>query len=164
MFPLTRVQRKSRWTSTPTKGLSKLNSMAFGLAVYASQCGLPTPHARLASGRWSGATGRAFHPQGSYERFQICFLHLIPLSQASWRNFIDRAQGDVGEDVAGLLPKVFNHGQHRFDESAAVGALRAEGQFSPDHRVAQRSFPGLVRRLNALPDGRLTRLAEMQCV
>jgi hypothetical protein len=29
---------------------------------YASQCGLPTPHARLASGRSSGATGRAFHP------------------------------------------------------------------------------------------------------
>ena len=65
----------------PTKGLSKLNSMAFGLAVYASQCGLPTPHARLASGRWSGATGRAFHPQDSDERFQSC-LHPIPLSQA----------------------------------------------------------------------------------
>ena len=31
--------------------------MAFGLAVYASQCGLPRHHARLASGRWSGATG-----------------------------------------------------------------------------------------------------------
>ncbi len=58
----------------PTKGLSKLNSMAFGLAVYASQDGLPRHHARLASGRWSGATGRAFHPQGSYERFQSCFL------------------------------------------------------------------------------------------
>ncbi len=27
----------------PTKGLSTLNSMAFGLAVYASQCGLPHP-------------------------------------------------------------------------------------------------------------------------
>ncbi len=73
----------------PTKGLSKLNSMAFGLAVYASQDGLPRHHARLASGRWSGATGRAFHPQGSYERFQSCILHLIPLSQASWRNGID---------------------------------------------------------------------------
>ena len=74
----------------PTKGLSTLNSMAFGLAIYASQCGLPQPHARLASGRWSGATGRAFHPQDSAERFQICFLHLILLSQASWHNEIDR--------------------------------------------------------------------------
>jgi hypothetical protein len=40
------------------------------------------PHARLASGRWSGATGRAFHPQGFAEGFLICFLHLILPSQA----------------------------------------------------------------------------------
>jgi hypothetical protein len=79
-----------RKAKAPAKGLSTLNSMAFGLAVYASQCGLPAPHARLASGRWSGATGRAFHPQGSDERFQICFLHLIPPSQASCRNLIHR--------------------------------------------------------------------------
>ena len=45
----------------------------------ASQDGLPRHHARLASGRWSGATGRAFHPQGSYERFQSCFLTSHPL-------------------------------------------------------------------------------------
>ena len=82
-----------RTARAPAKGLSTLNSMAFGLAVYASQCGLPTPHARLASGRWSGATGRAFHPQGSTERFQSSFLHLIPLSQASCRNVIDRRIG-----------------------------------------------------------------------
>ena len=66
----------------PTKGLSTLNSMAFGLAVYASQCGLPQPHARLASSCWSGSTGRASHPKGSDERFQSCNLHLILLSQA----------------------------------------------------------------------------------
>ena len=63
--------------------LSKLNSMAFGLAVYASQRWLPRRHARLASSRWSDVTGRAFHPQGSNERFQSCILHLILLSQAS---------------------------------------------------------------------------------
>jgi hypothetical protein len=40
------------------------------------------PHAKLASGRWSGATGRAFHPQGSAEGFRICFLHLFLPSQA----------------------------------------------------------------------------------
>ncbi len=62
----------------PTKGLSKLNSMAFGLAVYASQDGSPRHHARLASGRWSGVTARAFHPQGSYERFQSCILTSHP--------------------------------------------------------------------------------------
>jgi len=73
----------------PTKGLSTLNSMAFGLAVYASQCGLLQHHARLASSCWSGSTGRAFHPQGSDERFLICFLHLFLLSQASRRNGCD---------------------------------------------------------------------------
>jgi hypothetical protein len=62
--------------------LSALNSMAFGLAVYASQCGLLPHHARLASSCWSGSTGRAFHPHGSAERFQSCRLHLILLSQA----------------------------------------------------------------------------------
>ena len=52
--------------------LSELNSMAFGLAVYASWSELPQYHARLASGCWSGSTGRDFHPQGSDERFQSC--------------------------------------------------------------------------------------------
>jgi len=58
----------------PRLGLSTPNSMAFRLAVYASQCGLLQPHARLASGCWSGSTGRAFHPQDSDERFQDCVL------------------------------------------------------------------------------------------
>lgn len=66
----------------PTKGLSTLNSMAFGLAVYASPDELPTFDVRLASGRWSVSTRRAFHPQDSCERFQICFLHFTLLSQA----------------------------------------------------------------------------------
>src|SRR5688572_13742745 len=66
----------------PRLGLSTLSSMAFGLAVYASQCGLLQHHARLASSCWSGSTGRAFHPHGSAERFQSCQLHLILLSQA----------------------------------------------------------------------------------
>ena len=92
--------RKAR---AAAKGLSTLNSMAFGLAVYASQCGSPTPHARLASGRWSGATGRAFHPQGSTERFQSSLLHLIPLSQASCRNRIDRRIPEVTSAFAALL-------------------------------------------------------------
>jgi len=66
----------------PTKGLSELNSMAFGLAVYASPGSLPHHDARLASSCWSGSTGRDSLPQGSVERFQSCKLHLIPLSQA----------------------------------------------------------------------------------
>ena len=45
--------------------------MAFGLAVYASQCGLPRPDARLASGRWSGATGRAFTRRVPMKGFRV---------------------------------------------------------------------------------------------
>ena len=57
----------------------------------ASQDGLPRHHARLASGRWSGATGQAFHPQGSDERFQICFLTFHPpFPSFAWHNVIDR--------------------------------------------------------------------------
>jgi hypothetical protein len=66
----------------PRLGLSTLDSMAFGLAVYASQRRLPDDHARLAPSCWSGSTGRGSHPQGFDERFQSCKLHLILLSQA----------------------------------------------------------------------------------
>src|SRR5262245_19218218 len=92
--------RPLRWRSVapgitkaraPTRGLSALNSMAFGLAVHASRCGLPTPHAGLASSRWSGSTGRAFHPQGPDESIQ----GVIDISSSSpklaWRNVIDRS-------------------------------------------------------------------------
>jgi hypothetical protein len=79
----------------PRLGLSTLNSMAFGLAVYASPGSLPHHDARLASSCWSSSTGRGFHPQGSDERFQSCRLHLILLSQASWRNRCNRS--DLGE-------------------------------------------------------------------
>ena len=40
--------------------------------------------ARLASRCWSGSPGRAFHPQGSVERFLTHFMWVILLSQASW--------------------------------------------------------------------------------
>ena len=50
-------------TKAPTTVLSRLNSMASRLAVYASQCRLPIHHARLAPGCRSSSTGRDFHPQ-----------------------------------------------------------------------------------------------------
>jgi hypothetical protein len=80
-----------RIAKAPAKGLSTLNSMAFGLAVYASQCGLPTPHARLASSRWSDSTGRAFHPHGSRERFQSASYISFSFPKLTWRNRIDRS-------------------------------------------------------------------------
>ena len=42
---------------SPRVLISGLNRTAFDLAVYASQGWLPTHHARLASGCWSGSTG-----------------------------------------------------------------------------------------------------------
>ena len=85
-----------RTAEAPTKGLSTLNSMAFGLAVYASQWGSPTPHARLASppeADWSDTTGRAFDPQGSNERFQGAYSISSPFPKLAWRNRIDRRAG-----------------------------------------------------------------------
>ena len=79
-----------RKAKAPTKGLSKLNSMAFGLAVYASQCGLPRPTQDSLP-----AAGQAL-PDGLSTRrvpmkgFRSASVHLILLSQASWRNRIDR--------------------------------------------------------------------------
>ncbi len=73
----------------PTKGLSKLNSMAFGLAVYASQ-GVCTKGAAQSRGPTQDslpAAGQAL-PDGLYTRkvptkgFKVASLHLIPLSQA----------------------------------------------------------------------------------
>ena len=79
-------------TEAPTMGLSTLNSTAFGLAVYASQGGSLQPHARLASGCWSGSTGWAFHPQDSVERFQDCVLTSPSSSpKLAWRKGGDRS-------------------------------------------------------------------------
>ena len=44
--------------------LSRLNRTALALAVYASPCGLPLQHARLASGCWPSSTGRDWLPTG----------------------------------------------------------------------------------------------------
>ena len=49
---------------SPRVVISGLNRTAFDLAVYASQGWSPTHHARLASGCWSGSTGRDWLPAG----------------------------------------------------------------------------------------------------
>jgi hypothetical protein len=68
--------------------------LPFVSSHYASQCGLPTPHARLASSRWSGFTGRAFDPQGSNERFQGAYSISSPFPKLAWRNRNDRSVGE----------------------------------------------------------------------
>jgi hypothetical protein len=80
-----------RTAKAPTKGLSTLNSMAFGRAVYASQCGLTTPRATLASSRWSDTTGRPFHPKGSDDRFQSVNYISSSSPKLAWRNRSDHS-------------------------------------------------------------------------
>ena len=60
---LTRPPRLTR-TRAHHEEISGLNRTAFDLAVYASQGWSPTHHARLASGRWPGSTGRDWLPAG----------------------------------------------------------------------------------------------------
>jgi hypothetical protein len=64
------------------KALSGLDSRAWARAVYASSLGSPQDHARLASGCLASFPGGIGYPQGSYERFPVCFLHPVLLSQA----------------------------------------------------------------------------------
>lgn len=58
--------------------------------------------------------------------------------------------GDEGEDVARLLSARLDDREDRFDDPAPRGALGPERQFSPDHRVTQAAFTGVVGRLDLL--------------
>src|SRR6516162_10935750 len=76
----------NRTAKAPARGLSALHSMASGLAVYASPDRLPDRDAKLASSRWSDATGRALHPQGPNRRFQSACIISSSFSKLAWRN------------------------------------------------------------------------------
>ena len=56
--------------------------------------------------------------------------------------------GQEVEDFAFLWAAGLDDGQHRFDEAAAGGALGAEGEFAPDHGVAEDLFGAIIGRLN----------------
>ena len=73
---------ESKASAPVTSRLSRLHHAACMLAVYASQPGLPSVHARLASGWWPTLAGRDSNPLGPYVRFQPCPLHGILLTQA----------------------------------------------------------------------------------
>src|SRR5208337_4726485 len=60
---LARPPRLTR-TRAQHEEISGLNRTAFDLAAYASQGWSPTHHPRLASGCWSGSTGRDWLPAG----------------------------------------------------------------------------------------------------
>jgi hypothetical protein len=81
-----------RTAKAPAKGLSTLDSMAFGLAVYASPGSLPRHDARLASGRWSGATGRASTRKVPPKGFRFASYISSSFPKLSWRKRCDRGR------------------------------------------------------------------------
>ena len=85
---------------SPRVVISGLNRTAFDLAVYASQGWSPTHHARLASGCWSGSTGRDWLPAGFHLKgFK---LPTILLSRA----FFARGQTEFQVNLKlGLTPR-----------------------------------------------------------
>jgi len=97
-----------RTAKAPAKGLSTLNSMAFGLAVYASQCGLPRPTQNSLP-----AAGQAL-PDGLFTRkvpmkgFRAVFLHLILPSQA-FLGAIDETEERNGESTS-MFPRTNSFG------------------------------------------------------
>src|ERR1035437_7078428 len=69
---------------------------------------------------------------------------------------------DEGEGVAMLLATALDHRQHRLHEATAAGALRSERQFPPYHRMTQRTFARVVRRLDSfMPQKRPQPLAML---
>ena len=92
------VTKQAEWTMSELPGaapatdhdegstrvvISGLNRTAFDLAVYASQGWSPTHHARLASGCWSGSTGRDWLPAGFHLKGFKFRLSSFP--ELSWR-------------------------------------------------------------------------------
>ena len=90
-----------RTAKAPAKGLSTLNSMAFGLAVYASQCGLPRPTQNSLP-----AAGQAL-PDGLSTRkvpmkgFRSASYISSSLPKLSWRN-----RGDLRATARGKMQAV----------------------------------------------------------
>ncbi len=61
--------------------------------------------------------------------------------------------GDEGEGVAVLSAAGFDHREQGLDEAAAGGALGAERQLAPDHRVTQGALGRVVGRLDEVDPG-----------
>ena len=80
------VQQRGPWSSNPTKGLSTLNSMAFGLAVYASQGRLPdtTQDSLPVAGQalLDGVLTRKVPMKGFKVEF---YIFLSPFPKLAWR-------------------------------------------------------------------------------
>src|SRR5271165_2382108 len=158
------VTRQAEWTMSKLPGaapatdhdegsprvlISGLNRTAFDLAVYASQGWLPTHHARLASGCWSGSTGRDWLPA----RFHLKGFKLptILLSRA----FLARGQTEFQVNLKlGLTPCTRMHPDPMHPETRS-------DPMHPGRSVPnERSLAGL-RPLPSSPGGPAFTCAEL---
>ena len=123
--------------------ISGLNRTAFDLAVYASQGWSPTHHARLASGCWSGSTGRDWLPAGFHLKgFK---LPTILLSRA----FLARGQGRFSV----FQPRMDAHRKPQADSEGDIpNSCRKQGKrgnilaLQPLHRTARKRSAGELLR------------------
>ena len=99
-----RGPRSDKAEGSPRVGLSRLNSTAWALAVYASQGGLPHRHARLASGCWPGSTGWDWLPTGLLRKVSAMHsLHPSPFPKLAWRNVRNCRRNEVQLRYAFLI-------------------------------------------------------------
>ena len=70
----------------PTKGLSELNSMAFGLAVYASQSRLPDTTQDSLPVAGQALRDGIFTRKVPMKGFQVVVYISFPFPKLSWRN------------------------------------------------------------------------------
>jgi hypothetical protein len=118
-------------TKAPTiRRISGLDRRAWARAVYASSPGLPQDNARLASGCLASFPGGIGYPQGSYERFPVCFLHPVLLSQTCLTQATFRRQR--GEHVC-------------ITEPLRSPSLTTWRWCPPRHFLIHRSFVGTIR-------------------
>ena len=74
-----------RKAKAPAKGLSTLNSMAFGLAVYASQCGLPRPTQNSLPAAGQALPGGLSTRKVPMKGFRYASYMTSSLPKLSWR-------------------------------------------------------------------------------
>ena len=85
------------------ENLSRLNSAAYRLPVYASQRGLPSRCATLGSGRRHAYRTGAGYPLGPYKRFQSFHLVLLSPGLAWHTEQYSRSTPVVGPTIACLI-------------------------------------------------------------
>jgi len=123
---------------SPQTVISGLNRTALALADYASPAALPqrTQDSLLVAGQ--ALPDGIGYPQGFYERFSSCFLHLVLLSQAflAQSESVTIRDRRTNDSMRSCLPSWCNQEQYVRIElthttDPAIQALKLASEFSP---------------------------------